>query len=656
MKKLLLVLAIICLVLPSCKKTTITLSVDKTEITADGIDVAKFKVIANDEDNVTKEARIFFSDTNKEVGGTSFSTTEPKTYSFYATYEDATSEKVTVTAIEVIDEGNDDEGNDDEGNDDEENPVEGPITLSASTDTILADGKDVIKFTVMQDSIEVTSLAKFYVNDSLIGGNEFKTTVAGAYSVVAKKNDTIVSNEVKFFAKEVKGNDEGGEEDEEKPIEIKASKTTIIADGEDAITFTVTQDDKDVTEETVIYISENGMAKKLDGNVFTSTEAGSYKAYAKKDELKSNEIDITVEEVPVEPEKPIVLKADKTNIVANGSDAVTFTVTQDDNDVTSECEIYVNGSKLNDNKYVTYTAGTYNAYATKGELKSEEITITAEQAPDLGKTILFAEGVTPTSGWYDVNKIDYTTDINMCWAATSSNIIQWWQDRYMAAGNELPEGAISGKGTSSYELALMDMYKEQWDNSRGADASHGITWYFEGRNIQQYASTGSCAQPLSGNDGGYFANIWNEILPHVYHDYSYVIVPGTIEFNNLITREYNGYNEWGNGSGLSNPERLARFSELLIEFMGRGTCGLGVSVGLGGGLHSITLWGCEYDNATGIVSKIWIADSDDIKSGPRTPILHECTISMEDGSIRIDGASQTYYITQLFPVSGYKSL
>ncbi len=272
-----------------------------------------------------------------------------------------------------------------------------------------------------------------------------------------------------------------------------------------------------------------------------------------------------------------------------------------------------------------------------------------------GKVRLFAKGVTLTSGWYDVNKIDYTTDINMCWAATSSNIIQWWQDRYMAAGNELPEGAISGKGTT-YELALMEIYKEQWDNSRGADASHGITWYFEGRNIQQYATAGSYAQPLSGNNGGYFANIWNEILPYVYHDYSYVIIPGTIEFNNLITTEYNGYNEWGNGSGLSDPERLARFSELLVEFMERGTCGLGVSVGLGGGLHSITLWGCEYDNATGIVSKIWIADSDDIKSGPRTPILHECTISMEGGSIRIDGASQTYYIKQLFPVSGYGSL
>lgn len=652
MKKLLLVLAIFCMILPSCKKTTITLSVDKTEITADGIDVAKFKVIANDEDDVTKDARIFFSDTNKEVGGSSFSTTEPKTYSFYATYEDATSEKVTVTAIEVIDEG----GND-EGNDDEENPVEGPITLSASTDTILADGKDVIEFTVMQDSIDVTSLAKFYVNDSLIGGNEFKTTVVGAYSVVAKKNDTIVSNEVKFFAKEVKGNDEGGEEDEEKPIEIKASKTTIIADGEDAITFTVTQDDKDVTEETVIYISENGMAKKLDGNVFTSTKTGSYKAYAKKDELKSNEIDITVEEVPVEPEKPIVLKADKTNVVANGSDAVTFTVTQDDNDVTSECEIYVNGSKLNDNKYVTYTAGTYNAYATKGELKSEEITITAEQAPDLGKTILFAEGVTPTSGWYDVNKIgdgNQNGDINMCWAATSSNIIQWWQDRYVAAGNTLPEGAISGDG-EKYQLALMEMYHSQWDNSRGGDATHGVVWYFQGINVQQSASENTYAQPLEGNNGGYFASVWNEILPHVYHEYSQG------GFNNLISQEYNNYTNWykdENWQDLTNPERLARFSNFVKTFMERGMCGLGVSTSatLASSHHSVTLWGCEYDNATGIVTKIWISDSDDMASEPKHPVLHECTVSINEttGRIRFDGAAQTYYATGLYPVSGYK--
>lgn len=354
-------------------------------------------------------------------------------------------------------------------------------------------------------------------------------------------------------------------------------------------------------------------------------------------------------------EKPIELLASTTSIIANGTDAVTFTVMQDGNDITNVAEIFVNNNKINGDKFSTFTAGTYTAYAKKNEVVSNEISFTAEASSETGTTVVFAEGVTPTSGWYDVNKIDYSTDINMCWAATSSNIIQWWQDRYVAAGNELPAGAISGKGTSSYELALMDMYKEQWNNERGADASHGVTWYFEGRNLQEYASAGSCAQPLPGNDGGYFASVWDEILPHVYHDYTHVIVPDVIEFDNLITREYNGYSIWGNGSGLSNPERLTTFSGLLIEFIRRGVCGLGVSIGAGGGLHSITLWGCEYDNATGIVTKIWLADSDDIKSGPRTPILHECTISMDGGSIRVDGAAQTYYITQLFPVSGYGS-
>ena len=79
MKKLLLVLTIFCMILPSCKKTTITLSVDKTEITADGVDVAKFKVIDNKNEDVTKDARIFYAGTDKELGGSRFSTTEPKT-------------------------------------------------------------------------------------------------------------------------------------------------------------------------------------------------------------------------------------------------------------------------------------------------------------------------------------------------------------------------------------------------------------------------------------------------------------------------------------------------------------------------------------------------------------------------------------------------
>ena len=66
MKKVLFFLTIFCLILSSCKKDpVITLSVDKTEISADGVEMATFKVICNDDEDVTKNCRIFFTDTKK---------------------------------------------------------------------------------------------------------------------------------------------------------------------------------------------------------------------------------------------------------------------------------------------------------------------------------------------------------------------------------------------------------------------------------------------------------------------------------------------------------------------------------------------------------------------------------------------------------------
>lgn len=592
MKKLLFILAMICLI-TSCNKTpVITLSVDKTEISADGKDVVKFTVICNDEEDVTNKSVIFFADSKEELGATTFSTTEPKTYSFYATYKDAVSDEVTVTANKV-EEDNEDENengdnNEDEGNNDDENgdengneneeQVEGPIVLSASTDTIVADGISTIEFTVIQDDIDITSSSKFFVNDNLIEGNQFKTTVAGSYTAYAKKNDTVVSNEIKFFAKAV-NNNEGNEEedDEEKPIELSASTTTIVA---------------------------------------------------------------------------------------NGSESVTFTVKQEGNDVTSQSEIFVNGSKLNGNKFSTYNAGTYTAYAKKNDVQSNEITITAEQAPDLGKTVVFADGVTLTSGWYDVNKKgngQTNGDINMCWSASCANIIQWWQDRYVEAGNTLPAGAITGPGTT-YELAIMEAYHELWDNSRGGTTSHGITWYFEGRNIMKEATPGTHAQPLDANSGGYFADIWeSQILPNTYHDYNYVIVPGIVEYNNLITNEYNNYYEWGKGSSLPKNERLKHFSQMVVDFMDKGVVSLAVALAanLGSLHHATTLWGYEIDNATGILTKIWITDSDDMTTEPKTPTLHEYAVSYDETNCTVKFTGAPYgacYAVSLFPVSKYGSL
>ena len=601
MKKLLFILSLF-FIITSCDKTPIiTLSVDKSEISANGIDKATFKVISidkhNNEEDVTKDCQIFFSDSKLELGATSFSTTEPNTYSFYATYEDAVSNKVTVTAIEVEEEPENPETPEDpqdpQDPQDPEEPTESPIILSASKTSILNDGKDNIIFTVMQDSLEITSQTKIYVGDT-----------------------------------------------------------------------------------------------KLKLNIFTSTTAGTYTAYAMKGELKSNEITITVEEenenpsepenpeIPEEPEqpepeKPITLTASTTNITANGTDAVTFTVMQENNDVTSQSNIFINGGKLNGNKFTTYTAGTYTAYAQKNDAKSNEITIYVEAVADMGKTIVFADGVSISSGWYDVNKLTKGgADVNMCWAAASANIIQWWQDRYVELGHTLPSTAITGAGTKTYDgtkynLAIMEAYRDLWDNSRGGSVSHGVTWYFEGRNIMKEASAGTHAQPLNANTGGYYSNDWNSILPNIYHGYDYVIVPGILEYKDLISGEFNNYSIWGNGSGLSGNASLKKFSDLVVEFIDRGVTSLTVALAanLGSIHHATTLWGYEIDNATGIITKVWLTDSDDIhqngESGnPTQQMLREYAVSYTEGTGTIKFAGAPYgacYAVSLYPVSKYGS-
>lgn len=738
MKKLLYFFATIFICITSCDRTDkpITLSVDKKEIIADDQDFATFKVLCEGKD-VTDESTIILKDGNIELGTAVFSTSEAKSYTFFAKRKSHDSNEVTITAKNPEPENPEDPEEPDNPENPEEPQLEGPIFLTASTDTIVANGIDAVNFTAIQDSVDVTSSVKFFVNDNIIESNVFSTESSGDYVVYAKKNDTIISNEISFYAKEyvepeipiviaastdtiiadgidaiiftvtegkrnitnnidiyVNGNKiEGNKfstttageysayakrddvtsneisfyakeveepEEPEKPIELFASKTNIIADGIDAATFTVKQNNIDVTSEVEIFVNGN----KIDGNSFTTTTAGNYNVNAKKGELVSNELNIIAEEY-IEPEKPIELSASTTSITANGTDVISFTVIQDGDNVTDQSEIYVNNNLITGNQFSTFTPGTYTAYAKKNEVISNEISFTAEAGSDTGTTIVFAEGVTVNSGWYDVNKVGMgeNGDINMCWAASCSNIIQWWQDRYVAAGNTLPANAVTGPGANgTYQLALMDMYHSLWDNSRGGSIAMGIEWYFNGRNIEQYASPGSIAVPLDENSGGYYEDIWeSQILPNTFHDYVHVIVPGTIEFDNLISIDVNNYTVWGGGSGLSGIDRLKKFSDLVVEYMSRGMMSLTISLNANGGLmHATTLWGYEIDNATGLLTKVWLTDSDDLETEPKTEILHECTVSYDEtsGKVKFTGIPRygAFYAMTLSPVSIYGSL
>ena len=390
---------------------------------------------------------------------------------------------------------------------------------------------------------------------------------------------------------------------------------------------------------------------------------------------------------PVPDEMTLVMSADKEEIIADGNESVEFTVKFDGVVVTYDSRIFSGDDILLDgNVFTSLIPGEYVFYAIYEETVSNKVKVVVLEKPDQpvypegpddpedsedpeqpaeGKSIVFVEGVTPTSGWYDVNKMGDGTlngDINMCWAAASANMIQWWQDRYVAAGNSLPASAITGPGTifvasagRKYELAIMEMYHSQWNNDKGCHTTESIPWYFEGVNYGQTATAGSQAYPLT--DGGYWKDVWSSIYPYLYHGYSYMFG----WYTDLYTAEYMAYEHWGNGSSLSGAQRHKRFSELVVQFIDRGITSMAVTLNKNGGLHhATTVWGYEIDNATGLLSRLWITDSDDLVNEPKQQLLNEYMVSYNTGDnfITLSSDSVRYgkcYVISLNPFSGYGS-
>ena len=541
--------------------------------------------------------------------------------------------------------------------------IEERLNLLVDKAEIIADGEDCVTFIVKNSQGEVLEDAIIYFADTneALEGMTFKTKFPGEYNFYAKHGNA--KSEVwQVYAKKP---GDTPEPPVTGTLTLEVDKSEINADGTDKATFTAKWNGNIV--EAIIYNAAD--RTPIQGNTFTTTEAGDYMFYAKTTieefgEATSEEVKVTAKATEPEQEKPITIEATSNTIRANGIDSVMLIVTQDGANVTSQSTIYANGSVVNGNKFATTTPGTYTIYATKGSVTSNEITVTAE-AVESGKTIVFAEGVTISSGWYDVNKkgAGDNGDINMCWAAASSNMIQWWQDRYVAAGNTLPSTAINGPGTkvygsfSPYELALMEMYHDEWNNNKGGHPEEAIPWYFEGKLYGgEYASSGSQAYPLT--EGGYWKSVWSSVEPYIYRGYSHDIFPS--QYPNMYTYCYNNYYLWGNGSSLQGKERLAYFSNLVVESFERGMASLTIALSenIASLHHSVTIWGYEIDNATGLLTRIWITDSDDQMSEPKQQLLNEYSVSIGEGKSHIKLSGNTRYgnawIVSIHPFSGYQ--
>lgn len=166
---------------------------------------------------------------------------------------------------------------------------------------------------------------------------------------------------------------QGGGDDKEYTIELAADKTEILANGSDTVTFTVKVDGVETSEEVmIICLNDNSV---LTDNTFKTTKFGEYSFKASYKNFASEAVVITA----TEPDKVVELKADKTEIVADTKDTVTFTVLVDGVDMTAECTITnLNyDTAIEGNTFTSDVNGEFRFVASYDKWMSNEVTITA---------------------------------------------------------------------------------------------------------------------------------------------------------------------------------------------------------------------------------------------------------------------------------------
>ena len=277
--------------------------------------------------------------------------------------------------------------------------------------------------------------------------------------------------------------------------------------------------------------------------------------------------------------------------------------------------------------------------------------------------IVFANGVSLTSGWYDVNKayvpctanivVDDTgtrytystlvkdaetyypnSDYMMCWAATASNMLQWRQDQIGA--DALPAGTPNGRNNSHYadrgQLSIYQTFCENWTDAGGLIET-GLAWWLDGSyyysDYVEFAESGgaSLVKADAVSQGGYFKEKITDVSALV----------GSFNFSGTVT-----------------TADIAKNFEYFFE----NGCVIGLSMSAGTNLgHAITCWGVETDAANGAVT-LYYTDSDDCEtnltsggsSAETDESLKSMSVSVTDGIVNLGYSSTTSWKLSGFAV------
>ena len=241
-------------VTPDTPNNAVTISVDKSEITANGSDFVTFTVSP-------AEAQIICLNDNSVLTGTTFKTTTPAEYRFVAVHNGVKSEEVKVKA----------------------NALKKEVVLAADKSEILGDNTDAVTFTVTVDGEDKTTEAQIIVVNygTALEGNTFITNVAGEF-IFQANFEGEQSNQVVVNATAV-------EAPVQKNLTLTASAIRIKADGTETVTFKAMYGEDDVTATCAI---QTTAGLSVENGVFSTTEAGTYNFYALYDNVRSNTVSV----------------------------------------------------------------------------------------------------------------------------------------------------------------------------------------------------------------------------------------------------------------------------------------------------------------------------------------------------------------------------
>lgn len=227
----------------------------------------------------------------------------------------------------------------------------------------------------------------------------------------------------------------------------------------------------------------------------------------------------------------------------------------------------------------------------------------------------FAHNVSESGGFVNTKKY-WNGDDKLCWAATTSNMLQWWQNNSTGIPDSVPNGINDSGRTKIY-----DTFCNNWQN-KGLGIDIGLRWYLGGK-------------PLNPNNYLYdFKNTVTDPQKTGQYWESYITSLGFASSTwegscPFISSKYN----------TADGFALQLGSDFISFFGNGGVVGLTIAPASGQG-HAITCWGVEVDDYTGMAKALYVTDSDNSQGLEKRDVYY----NESEGSLYL-GSANGYKIT-----------